>query len=361
MPARSVARTAAAVVAVGIAAAASVPVAIAAVDESYFAGKTITIHASGAGSTSDIMSRLIQVHMPQYIPGRPKFRVQNWATGMGVPVWRAVFTAKPDGLTWGHQQLQEWISDYYLGGNPPQGFEPEKIKRIGSPNLGLTIRVTCVHEEIAKSWDEVLKKRITLTHGSTRPGDSSGLGGAFIELLGGPIKSIYGYQSNEVNTAFDRKEINITNRCRAHQANPAWFDPKVPPNPVPLFKAGRGEEPAFYQKLGYPEPPDILDLPGIKYTPGQAAALKVAMELSAVWRWTVFLHPDASKDIQAILIKAYFELSKNPDYIKGAVAAGVDVEPPTDEEAMGSLKFVTEMAADAEAVQFYKKLIGATN
>lgn len=325
----------------------------------YFKGKTITIHASGAGSTSDIMGRLIGLHMSKLIPGQPQFRVQNWPTGMGVPVWRAVFTAKPDGLTWGHQQLQEWISDFYLGGTPPQGFNPEKIRRIGSPNLGLTIRVTCVHEEIATSYAEVLKKGLTLTHGSTRPGDSSGLGGAFVELLGGPIKSIYGYQSNEVNTAFDRKEINVTNRCRDHQANPAWFDKSRPPNPVPIFKAGRGETPEFYAKLGYPEPPDVLDLPGLNPTKGQIAALRTAMELSAIWRWTVFTHSDVPKDVQEVLMKAYYELSKIPEYIKTAELAGVEIEPPSDEEAMASIQVVKDMAKDAEAVDFYKKLIGA--
>jgi hypothetical protein len=327
--------------------------------EKYFKGKTITIHASGAGSTSDIMSRLISLHMGKFIPGEPKFRIQNWGTGMGVPVWRGVHAAKPDGLTWGHQQLQEWISDFYLGGNPPEGFQPEKLKRIGSPNLAQTIRVTCVHEEIATSYDDVLKKKLTLTHGSTRPGDSSGLGGAFVELLGGPIKSIYGYQSNEINTVFDRKEINVTNRCRDHQANPAWFDKNVQPNPVPLFKAGRGETPEFYKRIGYPEPPDVLDLPGLKYSAGQKAALLTAMDLSAVWRWTVFAHNDTPKDVQNVLMKAYFELSKVPEYIKASEVAGVDIEPPTDEDAMKSITVVREMAKDKEAVDFYKKLIGA--
>lgn len=71
--------------------------------EPYYQGKTVTIIVpSSPGGAIDVLARLIIRYMPKYIPGNPVMIVNNIAGGAQLIGTRAIYTAKPDGLTLGH-------------------------------------------------------------------------------------------------------------------------------------------------------------------------------------------------------------------------------------------------------------------
>lgn len=78
MPSGKAVRIAAAMATIGIAAPAGIPLALAAVDETDFAGETLTIHATVSGSASDI----------HQVVGLPRNQSAKWAMAMGMPIWR---------------------------------------------------------------------------------------------------------------------------------------------------------------------------------------------------------------------------------------------------------------------------------
>ena len=67
----------------------------------YYAGKTIKfIVGVGPGGGYDRMARMLQRHLPKYIPGKPVIIVENMPGASSVIAANYVYNvAKPDGLT----------------------------------------------------------------------------------------------------------------------------------------------------------------------------------------------------------------------------------------------------------------------
>jgi len=69
----------------------------------YYKGKTIRIMVPvSPGGTYDRMARLMAIHLPRHIPGKPTVIVQNRPGGGGLIGERFLYDSKPDGLIIGH-------------------------------------------------------------------------------------------------------------------------------------------------------------------------------------------------------------------------------------------------------------------
>ena len=99
----------------------------------FFEGKTLLIVVGSApGGPFDSWARLIAQHMGKYIPGHPKFIVQNMPGGGSMIAANYVYTvAKPDGLTLGTVQAALYLEQ--LVGRKEVQFDWAKFAWIGNP------------------------------------------------------------------------------------------------------------------------------------------------------------------------------------------------------------------------------------
>ena len=98
----------------------------------YYAGKTITLVAgSSAGGGTDTIVRLVQRHLPRFIPGKPNIIVQNEEGAGGVIALNNVANAKPDGLTYNGSVSQALLFGQ-LQGISQAKFDLKTLTWIGS-------------------------------------------------------------------------------------------------------------------------------------------------------------------------------------------------------------------------------------
>ena len=117
--------------------------------------------------------------------------------------------SKPDGLTAGPHYTSLVMKE--LAGVDVPGFDVNELIIVGAPTLVDDDYLLCVDRNLAKSWDEVMKMGRPLRYAAQRPGiGRMPMGAEFMQLVGGPLKVIYGYKSTaEELAAFARGETEI--------------------------------------------------------------------------------------------------------------------------------------------------------
>ncbi|MCY4440130.1 MAG: hypothetical protein OXE53_07970, partial [Deltaproteobacteria bacterium] len=121
------------------AAALGAPSAGSAADDMFFKGKTIRIVvAFSVGGGFDLYSRTIGRYMGRYIPGNPRFLVQNRTGAGGLISANYVYRkAKPDGLTIGNFPGSLFWARLY--GQKGIQFVSSKYEFLGVPESTISI------------------------------------------------------------------------------------------------------------------------------------------------------------------------------------------------------------------------------
>jgi len=178
----------------------------------FYQGKTITVIAGvSAGSVYDLYARLLVQSMGKYIPGNPKFVVQNM-TGAGSIIGANYIynIAKPDGLTIG--AIQPSIYFNQLMKQKEVKFDWGKFTCIGSSDKSdhlLYMRADLPYKSLA----DVRKAKEPPKCGSTGAGTSGSYMPKLLEeTLGTKFAIVAGYQGGgDIDLAVERGEL----QCRA--------------------------------------------------------------------------------------------------------------------------------------------------
>jgi len=178
----------------------------------FYQGKTITVIAGvSAGSVYDLYARLLVQSMGKYIPGNPKFIVQNM-TGAGSIIGANYIynIAKPDGLTIG--AIQPSIYFNQLIKQKEIKFDWGKFAWIGSSDKSdhlLYMRADLPYKSLA----DVRKAKEPPKCGSTGAGTSGSYMPKLLEeTLGTKFAIVAGYQGGgDIDLAVERGEL----QCRA--------------------------------------------------------------------------------------------------------------------------------------------------
>ncbi len=253
------------------------------VDEAtrYFGGKTITITVGfSPGGGYDTFARILAEFMPNYIPGSPKIAVTNLPGGASLLAWQTVMRKTPgNGLD--IALFSGGLLTQAILGEKLESFDLDTPIYLGAPDFAPRKGAICVRTELAGSFDAFLKSPRKLKIGEAVQATGPGAMKMWLSLVGLPVQPVYGYGgTSELNTAFDRAELDLTDRCdEPYLSNfPHWIGQNVA---TPLFfyeqspewiKApmAQGKWPWF----GY-----VADI--AKVTPDQRAALEVNNRLSA--------------------------------------------------------------------------------
>ena len=164
-----------------------------AAEDMFFKGKTIRIVvAFSVGGGFDLYSRTIGRYMGRYIPGNPRFLVQNRTGAGGLISANYVYRkAKPDGLTIGNFPGSLFWARLY--GQKGIQFVSSKYEFLGVPESTISICAFTKSSGITDMTKWMNSPRPVKLSG-TGPGNSTNDGPRLLNAaLGLPIKLIEGY------------------------------------------------------------------------------------------------------------------------------------------------------------------------
>ncbi len=290
--------------------------------EEYFGGKTIRIiTGTSPGGGYDVFSRLVAAAAERYFPEDTRFVVQNLPGAGQYRGLKAVLDSEPDGLTIGPVHSR-WFQRQTLVGDIPN-FDFDEVHILGSPSFTVGGDVFCIQRSVASSWQEVLDKGIILRQGATAPGNEPAV--EFMAANGGPFKLVYGYGgTSEIMAAFDRGELDLTNRCgpgTAPRLFPEWIEEG---RLVPIFYETKPVDDEYLALLGHTGPlPSFLDLPGLDVNQDQLAALRANLLITEISR--AFLLPaGVSDDVKQYWQAQFDQMMVDPDFIDSVIIAGYE-------------------------------------
>ena len=297
----------------------------------YFSGKTIKIvTGTSPGGGYDVFSRLVGQTAVKYFPGNPRFAIINRPGGAQLRGLRDVLTAKPDGLTTGPVHSR-WFQRQALIGDI-EGFDLNAIHILGSATFQRNPQAFCVDRSVATSWEEVLALGRPLVSGQTGPGNEPGPEFIQFKTKGtygdeGLIKMVAGYGgTSEIMAAFDRGEIDATDRCGPSTAGrlyPEWLEQK---RMIPLFYEIKPFSEEWMAELGYDGPypyPFVLDidLPGFEITDADRQAFNAFVNVDQLSR--VFILPEGvPQEIIDVWQKAFDQIVVDPGFVQAVGIAG---------------------------------------
>jgi tripartite-type tricarboxylate transporter receptor subunit TctC len=191
--------SAAAIAAFGVA-----TIAHAQTPEAFYKGKQVRLTiASGSGGGYDTYGRVLARWMPNYVPGKPTFVVQNMDGAGGLKATNYTYAVAPKDGTAFTATYNALTIEPLIGGHGVE-YDPLKFNWIGSMGKQQQICTTW-HTSPIKTIEQAKTREIVVSStGAT--GNSSTLPRLLNELLGTKFKVVNGYGTSEMRLAVERGE-----------------------------------------------------------------------------------------------------------------------------------------------------------
>lgn len=288
----------------------------------HFDDEPVTIVVGSApGGGYDLLARTIARFAPAHLPGAPeRFQIRNVSGGGGLRAWETLLRSEPDGRT--ILTLNINLIRQVLLGREVGGLDLNTLPLIGAPTRVSDPFLICADRHKYSSWDDVLADGSVTIAGGT--GGRVPMGAHFVELAGGPMKTIPGYEgSTETLAAFERGELEASTCIQRR-------DPRLLPELVednrwlPLFWWNTRPDQGWLDTLGAPEPYHIHDLPGVDFQDWQKTAFNATVQYNDFLRMYV-VHPDTPPGLVDIWRDSYQAVIEDPGFIEAAGIAGYDV------------------------------------
>ena len=288
--------------------------------EEHFKNKRISINVGfSPGGGYDTFGRVVAKFLPKHLPGNPRVLVRNLTGGGGERIFRPTLVdIEPEGYA--AAVVHPRFFKRELVGIDVPDFDMNAVKIIGTASAVSTVSAQFAFRDLGTTWDEAVAKAGVLKVGATEPGDSGGLATTFIELVGGPVKNVYGYPgSSDIAAAFDRREIDITTRgseATAKSLFPEWVEEQ---QIVPLFYWGAdpATDRAFtnyvVNDLGAELPPHVFDI--IELTEEQKTLFSVTETINDKMSRLFIMHPDTPAHIYQIWVDAFRATAQDPEFL----------------------------------------------
>ena len=289
--------------------------------EEHFKNKRISINVGfSPGGGYDTFGRVVAKFLPNHLPGNPRIIVRNLTGGGGERIFRPTLVdIEPEGYA--AAVVHPRFFKRELVGIDVPDFDMNEVRIIGTASAVSTVSAQFTFRDTGTTWEEAVANKGVLTVGATEPGDSGGLATTFIELVGGPIKNVYGYPgSSDIAAAFDRREIDITTRgseATAKSLFPEWVEQQ---QIVPLFYWGAdpADDPGFVNyvinDLGAEIPPHIFDI--IDLTDEQKTLFSVTETINDKMSRLFIMHPDTPDHIYQVWVDAFRATAHDPDFLE---------------------------------------------
>jgi tripartite-type tricarboxylate transporter receptor subunit TctC len=287
------------------------------------------IVSSTPGGGYDAYARTMSRHLPNHIPGRPKFIVQNKPGAGGVIAANFLYNVAPqDGSV--IAGLQRTVPlDQIMGFKGPR-FDPVKFQWLGSVTNEAGV-IGILKSAKAKSIEDVFKYKTIL--GSTGPSDSEIYPALMNNIMGAKFQLIGGYPgSSQIHLALQRGEVQGYSQSWSSfkvQAGPTFLKTKF----NPLVQISLKPLPEM-TKLGVPMIMDIVDRKHVlpQYSVEEAKTWWRLMLTSKAMGRPYVVGPGVPANKVKALRKAFMDTAKDPAFIKDANRQGRAVSPISGQE-----------------------------
>jgi len=317
----------------------------------FFEGKTLLIVVGSApGGPFDSWARLIAQHMGKYIPGHPKFIVQNMPGGGSMIAANYVYTvAKPDGLTLGTVQAALYLEQ--LVGRKEVQFDWAKFAWIGNPES--VDRVFFIRADTPyKTLEDIRKASEPPKCGSQATGTVANYFPRLLEdALGLKLNVVTGYKgAADIRLAIERGEVHCygfsVQGFFTTEPSRTWAKTgfvRV------LIQGGKKRDPRL------PDVPTIWELMERHKTPEETRRLvRVLLAPDELGR-VLFGPPGIPADRVKTLREAFMKTMSDPELLAEAKKRGFEVTPIGGEELESMAKDL--MAQPPEVIERMKKLL----
>jgi tripartite-type tricarboxylate transporter receptor subunit TctC len=295
----------------------------------YYEGKTIRIIVgTSPGGGYDTYTRLIARHFSNHIPGKPAIIVDNMPGAGGLVSANHLFkVAKPDGLTIGHFVGGQFLQQ--LLGKPGIEFDALKFEYVGVPaqdNFVFGVSKTTGITDI-EQW---LASKTAVKFGAIAAGDGSYDIPKVAEVaLGLPIQVVSGYKGTApIRLAFNSGEVGgLSNSWQSFRST--WRQ-----------ELDSGELLIVLQISAKPHP-DLPKVPlamNIAKTDEARKLIQAVAQAHGAAVRPYLLPPGTPKDRVEILRSAFLETVKDPELLKEAAKANLEINPGSGEDLERNVK-----------------------
>lgn len=315
--------------------------------EDFYKSKTIklTVAASpNSGYTNH--SRALAQHIPRFIPGHPTIVVQNMPTAGGMVGLNYLFNnAARDGTELGMINRNALLSGVL--GIEQAKFKAEEFTWLGtvasfSDNAHLyIIRADLPHQTIEDMRSNMQPQIVVGNSGSA-------LVRILREGLGFNIKIIEGYTNNDLDPAFERKEVDghTITYLSMMQRTPQWITQRFA---RPVVQFGRTTR--------LPELPDVPTARELVKDKDKLALILLT-EAPLQIGYPFAMPPGVPADRVAIMRKAFLEVLADAAYKADIKKLKLELTPKFHEDVLAVINAINE--APASAKKKYRELLDVT-
>jgi tripartite-type tricarboxylate transporter receptor subunit TctC len=317
----------------------------------YDQGKTIRVIVFGApGGGNDLWARLVARHLPKHIAGAPGTIVQNMPGAAGMIATNYVYgVAKPDGLTIG--LIAPALYQAQLVGRPEVKFNWADFGWIGTGE-GSAYQIYIRADTGHKSLEDLRRTKEPARCAESALGS---MNYAYIRLVEEVFQAnfspILGYKgSGDMNLAIERGEA----MCRSTTIS-ALLTTEPPRTWLKtgfvrvLIQSGRTRHAALA------EVPTIWEQ-AEKHAIGPEDRQLIQLVLAAAEFGRPFVAPPrVPKERLTVLREAFLKTMKDPEFLREATKAGLEVEPTGGAELERLAKDV--IAASPKTIQRLKNVL----
>ncbi len=301
----------------------------------FYKGRTLTVLIGvSPGGEYDLQARLVARFLGRHIPGGPAVIAQTMLGAGGLTEANYLYNIAPkDGTFIG--MIQNALPVMQAAGLPGPLFDPQGFNWIGS--IAPTVETLALwHTSGAASVEDARQKQVII--GAVgRGGITDTFPRLMNEFAGTKFKIVTGYPGgNDVNLAMERGEVagrnNTWSSWKATKRK--WLDDKT------------------IRIIAYegPKPADLKGVPSLQELAGSAEDRLTVKLVTAgtLYGRPLTLPPGVPPDRVAILRRAFMAVMNDPDFLKEAEAAGIEVDAVSGER-LGEVS--SELIATPPAVK----------
>jgi tripartite-type tricarboxylate transporter receptor subunit TctC len=313
--------------------------------DDFYKGKTIRLQCGcSTGAGYDNHARILSRHMPKHIPGNPTIVVQNQPAAGGLATANHMFSvADKDGTEMG-------LLNRYTLLQSMLGVEQAKYKVEEFNWLGTTVSFSDNAHTFIVRADVAPKNIEDLRDPKAMPISVGNSGSALIRVIKEGLhvnmNIIEGYTNNDLDTAFERKEIDghaisyLSMMLRA----PQWIEKGFA---KPMIQFGR--------ETRLPQMPDVPTGRELARNPEDLALVRFA-EAPLLIGYPFTLPPGVPADRVALMRKAFKDTMEDPDYRADVLKSKLELTPKYGDEVQAALSDMAK--SPASAMKRYKDLLG---
>ena len=297
----------------------------------FYAGKSVNLivgYTSGGGY--DVVARLLARYMPDYIPGKPGFVVQNMPGAGSLKAMNFIYAAAPkDGLTFG--TVGRGIPVEPLLRNNDAQFDVARMNWIGSTSAETSVCAAWQSSKI-KSWADMQKTEFTAA-GEGPASDADIFSAVLKNVFGAKIRLVTGYPGGaEMALAIEREEVE--GRCgwswsSIKSTRPTWVPEK---KLIPFLVLSLRKNPEL------PDVPVITEFANAE----QMQLLKLFLSRQEMGRPYV-APPGVPSERIAILRKGFDDTMKDEKFVADMVKSKLEVSPMSGKEVADMLSDIYAM------------------